>query len=131
MSTTSTAIPFPKTPCVNGWVHNWRFKGRGTPLLTPTPVKRALTMACRTPPSSLHCQANPVARHTNQTTTMKANPPGKLKDGASCKVAGGTHAGKAGTVKDIKTSKTGHLTITVVQANGERFKTLAKNVVVE
>ena len=41
------------------------------------------------------------------------------------------HAGKSGTVRDIKTSKTGHVTITVVQANGERFKTLAKNVVVE
>jgi len=38
--------------------------------------------------------------------------------------------GKAGTVRDIKTSKTGHVTITVVQANGERFKTLARNVVI-
>jgi len=43
---------------------------------------------------------------------------------------GGTHAGKSGTVTDIKTSKTGHVTITVVQENGVRFKTLAKNVVV-
>src|SRR5438045_3341458 len=94
-------------------------------------VKRAPTMACCTPPSSLHCQANPVACHTNHTTTMKANPPSALKDGASCKVVGGTHAGKSGTGRDIKTSKTGHLTITVVQADGERFKTLAKNVVVE
>jgi ribosomal protein S4E len=51
-----------------------------------------------------------------------------LKDGAKCKVIGGTHAGKTGTVKDINTSKTGHVTITVLQANGERFKTLAKNV---
>jgi hypothetical protein len=31
-------------------------------------------------------------------------------------------------VKDINTSKTGHVTITVLQPNGERFKTLAKNV---
>ena len=54
----------------------------------------------------------------------------KLKDGASCKVVGGTHAGKAGIVRDIKTSKTGHVTITVVQENGVRFKTLAKNVAV-
>jgi ribosomal protein S4E len=60
----------------------------------------------------------------------KANPPTTLQDGAACKVIGGTHAGKSGTVRDIKTSKTGHLTITVVQANGERFKTLAKNVAV-
>ena len=52
----------------------------------------------------------------------------KLKDGSRCKVIGGTHAGKSGTVRDINTSKTGHVTITVVQANGVRFKTLAKNV---
>jgi ribosomal protein S4E len=52
----------------------------------------------------------------------------KIKDGAQCKVIGGTHAGKSGIVRDIKTSKTGHITITVVQSNGERFKTLAKNV---
>jgi len=55
----------------------------------------------------------------------------KLKDGAHCKVMGGTHAGKEGTVRDINTSKTGHVTITVVQKNGVRFKTLGKNVVVE
>lgn len=52
----------------------------------------------------------------------------KLQDGMQCKVVGGTHAGKSGTVRDINTSKTGHITITVVQADGERFKTLAKNV---
>jgi len=55
---------------------------------------------------------------------------GKMKDGAKCNVIGGTHQGKSGVVRDIKTSKTGHLTITVVQADGERFKTLAKNVAV-
>jgi ribosomal protein S4E len=55
---------------------------------------------------------------------------GKLVDGASCKVVGGTHAGKSGSVTDIKTSKTGHVTITVVQKDGVRFKTLARNVVV-
>ena len=60
---------------------------------------------------------------------MKTKPPGNLKDGAKCKVVGGTHEGKSGTVRDIKTGKTGHVSITVVQANGERFKTLAKNVV--
>ena len=52
----------------------------------------------------------------------------KLKDGAKCKVVSGTHIGKSGKVTDIKTSKTGHITITVVQANGVRFKTLGKNV---
>ena len=61
---------------------------------------------------------------------MKAKGPGKLVDGAHCQVTGGTHAGKSGTVTDINTSKTGHVTITVVQPNGERFKTLAKNVVI-
>jgi len=54
----------------------------------------------------------------------------KVTDGASCKVIAGTHKGKSGIVKDLNTSKTGHLTITVVQENGVRFKTLAKNVVV-
>lgn len=53
-----------------------------------------------------------------------------VKDGAHCKVIAGTHSGKSGVVRDIKTSKTGAVTITVVQANGERFKTLAKNVLV-
>jgi ribosomal protein S4E len=52
----------------------------------------------------------------------------KLTDGAPCKVIGGTHAGKSGIVRDIKTGKTGHVSITVVQVNGVRFKTLAKNV---
>jgi ribosomal protein S4E len=54
----------------------------------------------------------------------------KLKDGARCKVTGGTHIGKSGIVRDMKTSKTGHVTITVLQDNGERFKTLAKNVAI-
>lgn len=51
-----------------------------------------------------------------------------VRDGARCNVIGGTHAGKSGIVRDMNTSKTGHVTITVVQDNGERFKTLAKNV---
>lgn len=54
----------------------------------------------------------------------------EIKDGAHCKVISGTHAGKSGVVHDIKISKTGYMTITVVQANGERFKTLAKNVTI-
>lgn len=55
----------------------------------------------------------------------------EVSDGTRCQVVAGTHRGKSGTVRDIKTSKTGHLTITVVQDDGERFKTLAKNVVVQ
>jgi ribosomal protein S4E len=58
------------------------------------------------------------------------NMTSKLRDGARCKVIGGTHAGKNGTVHDIKTGKTGHVSITVRQSNGARFKTLAKNVVI-
>lgn len=61
---------------------------------------------------------------------MKAQASVKLKDGDQCKVVAGTHAGKAGTVRDINLSKTGHITITVEQQNGVRFKTLGKNVVV-
>jgi len=59
---------------------------------------------------------------------VKAKATTKLKDGDQCKVVGGTHAGKSGMVRDINTSKTGHITITVVQKSGIRFKTLAKNV---
>ncbi len=61
---------------------------------------------------------------------MRSQAPVKLADGARCSVVGGTHAGKSGVVTDIKTSKTGHVTITVVQQDGIRFKTLARNVVV-
>jgi len=52
----------------------------------------------------------------------------EISDGASCNVISGTHKGKTGIVRDIHTSKTGAVTITVVQANGDRFKTLTKNV---
>ena len=62
---------------------------------------------------------------------METGSDHNLKDGAACRVIGGTHKGKSGIVRDINTSKTGHLTITVVQADGERFKTLAKNVSVD
>lgn len=51
-----------------------------------------------------------------------------ITDGDFCKVIAGTHKGKSGIVRDINTSKTGHITITVVQKNGVRFKTLGKNV---
>ena len=51
-----------------------------------------------------------------------------LNDGDQCTVISGTHKGKSGTVRDLHISKTGQLTITVVQPNGVRFKTLGKNV---
>ena len=54
--------------------------------------------------------------------------PAKLMDGARCKVVGGVHKGQSGIVRDINTGKTGHISITVVKADGEKFKTLAKNV---
>ena len=60
-------------------------------------------------------------------TDTQAGP----KDGDRCSVVSGTHEGKSGFVRDVNTSKTGHVTITVVQANGERFKTLARNVTVQ
>lgn len=61
---------------------------------------------------------------------MKTKSAGQLQDGAKCQVIGGVHVGKSGVVRDIKTGKTGFVSITVVQANGERFKTLAKNVTI-
>lgn len=59
---------------------------------------------------------------------MKSKTSSSVKDGDQCKVVGGTHVGKSGTVRDVNTSKTGHVTITVEQKNGVRFKTLARNV---
>lgn len=56
------------------------------------------------------------------------NNSNNLKDGDRCKVISGTHKGKSGFVTDLNIGKTGHLTITVVQESGIRFKTLAKNV---
>lgn len=63
----------------------------------------------------------------------KTNSPTQapIQDGDRCLVVGGTHKGKSGIARDINLSKTGHLTITVVQSNGERFKTLVKNVTVQ
>jgi ribosomal protein S4E len=45
-----------------------------------------------------------------------------------CVVLSGTHSGKSGVVRDLNTSATGHVTITVEQADGVRFKTIARNV---
>jgi ribosomal protein S4E len=52
-----------------------------------------------------------------------------IRDGDRCKVVAGTHKGKSGIARDLYVSKTGHLTITIVQADGVRFKTLGKQVV--
>lgn len=43
---------------------------------------------------------------------MNNSTENKLTDGDQCKVIGGTHIGKTGIVRDINTSKTGHITIT-------------------
>ena len=61
---------------------------------------------------------------------MPAETQKSVKNGDNCIVVGGTHAGKSGIISDLNTSKTGHITITVTQANGVRFKTLAKNVMI-
>lgn len=51
-----------------------------------------------------------------------------VTNGDRCEVIAGTHKGKSGTVEDWKLSKTGHATVTVRLADGDRVKTLAKNV---
>ena len=56
---------------------------------------------------------------------------GNVTNGDSCQVVRGVHSGKSGTVQDLRTSKSGAVTITVVQANGDKIKTLAANVVVK
>ncbi len=66
-----------------------------------------------------------------KTFNMTIEPTETFKDGDQCIITGGTHKGKSGIVRDINLSKTGHITITVVQANGVRFKTLGRNVIVK
>lgn len=51
-----------------------------------------------------------------------------VRNGDACIVTGGTHKGKTGVVADLNTSKSGAITLTVEMADGDRFKTLAKNV---
>ncbi len=63
--------------------------------------------------------------------TPARQAPSDANNGDHCVVSRGTHAGKSGVVEDCNTSPTGHVTITVRQASGERFKTLARNVVIE
>jgi ribosomal protein S4E len=74
-----------------------------------------------------HPTRNKLVIIKNMTTKTSE----KLKDGDQCNVIAGTHTGKTGTVRDVNTSKTGHITITVEQVNGMRFKTLGKNVIVQ
>jgi ribosomal protein S4E len=50
------------------------------------------------------------------------------RDGDFCTVVAGTHVGKSGIIEDLNSSPTGHVTITVKQDDGIRFKTLARNV---
>lgn len=53
---------------------------------------------------------------------------GEVRVGDLCEVIAGTHKGRRGVVEDLKVSKSGHATIAVREASGERFKTLARNV---
>lgn len=53
---------------------------------------------------------------------------GAVADGDTCLVIAGTHKGRSGTVEDWKLSKSGQATITVREATGAQFKTLARNV---
>ena len=59
---------------------------------------------------------------------MATTQSNQVRNGDRCVVEKGTHAGKSGIVQDCHTSKTGHVTVTVAQADGVRFKTLARNV---
>ena len=55
----------------------------------------------------------------------------EIGNGDRCIVTGGTHRGKASVAHDRNVSATGQVTITVVQDDGNRFKTLARNVSVQ
>jgi ribosomal protein S4E len=50
-----------------------------------------------------------------------------LADGDHCVVVAGRHKGKSGIARDFNLSKSGHVTITVVQNSGVKFKTLARS----
>lgn len=101
----------------------WRGKDGRTLLAIPARVRGVKGDGDRVTVTLRYLTFGPMAMK-NQTAVG-------LRDGDFCDVVGGTHRGKSGTVRDINTSKTGHVTITVVQSNGVRFKTLAKNVVVK
>ena len=61
---------------------------------------------------------------------MTAQAP-DVNNGDRCTVAVGRHKGKSGIVEDRHVSKAGHVTISVRQEDGVRFKTLGKSVIVE
>ena len=68
-------------------------------------------------------------RETVETTLPQEQTAShSVQNGDACTVTGGVHAGKSGVVEGRKVSKTGHVTITVRQADGVCFKTLARNV---
>jgi ribosomal protein S4E len=52
----------------------------------------------------------------------------EVRNGDRCRVTGGVHRGREGTVEDFHVSKGGNATITVREDGGARFKTLARNV---
>lgn len=68
----------------------------------------------------------PDKKTVSKSEVAMSNP--TLKNGDSCIVIKGTHQGKSGIVQDLHLSKTGHLTLTVLQQDGVRFKTLGRNV---
>jgi ribosomal protein S4E len=59
---------------------------------------------------------------------MKHQPYSKLKDSDLNQVVMGIHPGKYGACRDIHTSKTCRITVTVQQKDATRFQTLAKNI---
>jgi ribosomal protein S4E len=52
----------------------------------------------------------------------------EVVNGAWCRVTTGTHKGKAGRIEDRNLSKGGEVTITVRLTDGDRVKTLGRNV---
>ena len=70
-----------------------------------------------------------ITLREREVATMGGSDPfANVVDGGHCVVVSGTHSGKSGVIRDRNTSATGHVTITVEQADGVRFKTLARNV---
>jgi ribosomal protein S4E len=61
----------------------------------------------------------------------RTRPGDEVQNGDRCTVMVGRHAGKSGIVQDRNLSKSGHVSISVCQDDGVRFKTLAKSVVVQ
>lgn len=61
----------------------------------------------------------------------QVQPSPDVHNGDRCSVIAGRHAGKSGVVEDRNISKAGHVSISVRQDDGTRFKTLAKSVIVE